>query len=153
MAEPVITRREQEILGLLTQGLGNPEISRALEIDEQTVKNHLTKLFNKFQVRNRTELALTAEKLTRSKGKGQVANSHNVASCVFRGRVCVGSACPYWSRKYRKCLWLVALDVIAESLAAAGGAGQFDLEAQQNFPVVQTPVSAKNKAGDANPRP
>jgi len=57
-----LTRREIEILGLLVQGCTNQEIATRLFICEQTVKNHLTRIFAKLNVPNRTQAALYAKK-------------------------------------------------------------------------------------------
>lgn len=51
-----LTRREFEVLGWLVQGKCNKEIARQLGIEEQTVKNHLRPIFQKFGVVRRAEL-------------------------------------------------------------------------------------------------
>ncbi len=53
-----LTPREFEVLGWLVQGLCNKEIARKLGIEEQTVKNHLRLIFQKFAVARRTELLI-----------------------------------------------------------------------------------------------
>ena len=58
-----ITRREEELLGLVREGLSNREIADQLGVEEQTVKNALAVLFGKFSVRNRTQLALSTRKV------------------------------------------------------------------------------------------
>ncbi len=55
-----LTPREFEVLGWLVQGLCNKEIARKLGIEEQTVKNHLRPVFQKFDVARRTELLVKA---------------------------------------------------------------------------------------------
>ena len=50
-----LTAREQEILGLVAEGRTNPQISRELWLAEQTVKFHLSKIYRKLGVSNRTE--------------------------------------------------------------------------------------------------
>jgi DNA-binding NarL/FixJ family response regulator len=55
-----LTPREQEVLGLLQQGLSNREISQTLWISESTVKVHIRHVFEKLGVRSRTEAALAA---------------------------------------------------------------------------------------------
>jgi two-component system, NarL family, response regulator YdfI len=47
--------RESEILNLLASGLANKEIARLLKISDHTVKFHVTSIFNKLGVSNRTE--------------------------------------------------------------------------------------------------
>jgi len=56
--EPVLTTRETQILALLTQGLSNCEIAAALGIQENTVKSHLSRLFEKVGVTDRFQAAL-----------------------------------------------------------------------------------------------
>lgn len=55
--------REQQITTLLLQGQTNKEIGASLNITEQTVKHYMTVLIQKFQVRNRLEVAIAAQKL------------------------------------------------------------------------------------------
>ena len=52
-----ITRREKEIFKLIVGGFSNREISRSLEISEDTVRNHLHNIFTKTGVKNRNGLA------------------------------------------------------------------------------------------------
>jgi len=55
-----LTAREQEILGLLAEGLANKQIARRLGIAEKTVKTHLTSVFQSIGVTDRTQAALWA---------------------------------------------------------------------------------------------
>ena len=55
-----LTPREREIVSLVVTGASNKDIAWQLGLNEQTVKNHLRKIFDKLQVVNRVELALTA---------------------------------------------------------------------------------------------
>lgn len=50
-----LTAREQEVLVLLSQGLANKQIARALQISEHTVKFHISSLYAKLGVASRTE--------------------------------------------------------------------------------------------------
>jgi len=50
-----LTQREQQVLGLLVQGLSNRKIARTLRISESTVKNHLHAIFLKLDVTDRTQ--------------------------------------------------------------------------------------------------
>jgi two-component system nitrate/nitrite response regulator NarP len=61
---PPLTRREGQILNLLSQGLKNREIATHLAVSEGTVKVYLTKLFQKVGARDRFELALYGLKNT-----------------------------------------------------------------------------------------
>lgn len=51
-----LTAREFEVLTFVVQGKCNKEIARLLHIEEQTVKNHLRPVFQKFGVARRAEL-------------------------------------------------------------------------------------------------
>ena len=42
-----LSRRERDIAGLVAAGLSNGQIARALYLEEQTVKNHLTNIYRK----------------------------------------------------------------------------------------------------------
>lgn len=55
-----LTGRELEIILEVVSGASNPEIARKLTISEQTVKHHLTHIFDKLGVYTRVELALFA---------------------------------------------------------------------------------------------
>jgi len=55
-----LTARQREILGLVGCGVTNARLAAALGITERTVKAHVALLFHKFEVENRTELALVA---------------------------------------------------------------------------------------------
>jgi DNA-binding CsgD family transcriptional regulator len=59
-SRPLLTRREQEILSLLSQGLTNRQISDGLWISEGTVKAHISNLFRKLGVNNRTQAVVMA---------------------------------------------------------------------------------------------
>jgi DNA-binding NarL/FixJ family response regulator len=53
-----LTKKEKEIVELVLEGLSNKQISEKLFVSENTVKNHLAKIFSKLQVSNRLELVL-----------------------------------------------------------------------------------------------
>ncbi|NLI92532.1 MAG: response regulator transcription factor [Peptococcaceae bacterium] len=57
-----LTNREKEVLRLIGNGLSNKEISAALFITEGTVKSHVSSLLAKLGARDRTQLALLAQK-------------------------------------------------------------------------------------------
>jgi DNA-binding NarL/FixJ family response regulator len=56
-----LTRREREILGLAAEGLSNGEMARLLWVTEQTVKFHLSNIYRKLDVPNRTAAARWAQ--------------------------------------------------------------------------------------------
>jgi two-component system, NarL family, nitrate/nitrite response regulator NarL len=55
-----LSRREEDILKLVAQGLSNKEVGRKLDIQEKTVKHYMTSILQKLQVRNRVEAAMLA---------------------------------------------------------------------------------------------
>jgi DNA-binding NarL/FixJ family response regulator len=59
-ATPQLTPREQEVLQLVARGMANKEIARRLGITEKTVKAHLTSVFQRIGVEDRTQAALWA---------------------------------------------------------------------------------------------
>jgi DNA-binding NarL/FixJ family response regulator len=54
--------REREVLALVARGLPNKRIARELEISEKTVKAHLTSIFQRIGVTDRTQAALWAQR-------------------------------------------------------------------------------------------
>src|SRR5207237_3705041 len=54
-AMPELTRRELEILRLVAEGHSNGELAKMLWVTEQTVKFHLSNIYRKLGVANRTE--------------------------------------------------------------------------------------------------
>jgi DNA-binding NarL/FixJ family response regulator len=60
LAESGLSRRELEVIGLVSEGLTNSEIAKKLFISVATVKVHLNHIYDKLGVRTRTEAALRA---------------------------------------------------------------------------------------------
>ena len=56
-----LSERELEILRLIAQGASNREIAGTLFLAEGTVKNHVTNILGKLEVRDRTQAALKAK--------------------------------------------------------------------------------------------
>jgi len=56
-----LTRRELEILRLVAEGLSNAALARRLWVTEQTVKFHLSNIYRKLGVSNRTEASRWAQ--------------------------------------------------------------------------------------------
>ncbi|NET49190.1 MAG: response regulator transcription factor [Merismopedia sp. SIO2A8] len=55
-----LTKRERQVLALIAQGASNKEIAHTLYISEGTVKNHVTNILNRLNVRDRTQAAILA---------------------------------------------------------------------------------------------
>ena len=58
-----ISDREFEVLELLAAGQSNKDIARQLQLSPNTVKTHVTRLFQKLEARRRTEAILRAREL------------------------------------------------------------------------------------------
>lgn len=58
--EERLSKREFEILKLVAVGMYNKEIADALSISEKTVKNHMSSIFRKIKVSDRTQAAVYA---------------------------------------------------------------------------------------------
>ena len=69
-----LTRREREILQLVAEGHSNAKLAKMLWVTEQTVKFHLSNVYRKLNVSNRTEAARWAQ----LNGLLQGANGHVV---------------------------------------------------------------------------
>jgi DNA-binding NarL/FixJ family response regulator len=59
-ADSPLTSRETAVLEEMAKGMSSKEIARALEISPQTVKNHISHVFSKLGVTDRTSAVLIA---------------------------------------------------------------------------------------------
>jgi DNA-binding NarL/FixJ family response regulator len=57
---PLLTEREAAVVRLLLEGMGNREISLKLNVTEHTIRNYLSKVYEKLGISSRVELALYA---------------------------------------------------------------------------------------------
>jgi two-component system nitrate/nitrite response regulator NarL len=55
-----LTARERQVLAMVAAGQPNKEIARAFSVSEQTIKHHVTRMFDKVGASNRVELAMLA---------------------------------------------------------------------------------------------
>ena len=60
LERPHLSPRELEVLDLIVRGLSNKQIAYDLKISEETAKNHVKHIFEKLDVRNRTQAATIA---------------------------------------------------------------------------------------------
>lgn len=58
--DPLLTPREEQVVALVAEGLGNREIARELNLSEHTVKKYLFRIFEKLGISTRVELVLYA---------------------------------------------------------------------------------------------
>ena len=61
-AAEALSEREREVLAMVAEGLPNKLIARELSISEKTVKAHLTSIFRRIDVTDRTQAALWAQR-------------------------------------------------------------------------------------------
>jgi two-component system, NarL family, nitrate/nitrite response regulator NarL len=57
---PELSQREEQILGLIVQGLSNRLIGYEVGLSEKTIKGYVTRIMDKLNVRNRVEAAMVA---------------------------------------------------------------------------------------------
>lgn len=55
-----LTPREREVLSLLAQGYSNLRIAESLHISRHTVKNHVSNIYRKLKMDDRTQIAILA---------------------------------------------------------------------------------------------
>jgi DNA-binding NarL/FixJ family response regulator len=58
--DAILSKREQEVVGCVAEGLSNREIAGRLKLTEHTVKNYLFRIFDKLGVSSRVEVVLYA---------------------------------------------------------------------------------------------
>jgi DNA-binding CsgD family transcriptional regulator len=63
LQRPEISKREQEVLELMAQGLSNQEIADTLFVSLNTVKTHTSNLFLKLEVKRRTQAVQKGKEL------------------------------------------------------------------------------------------
>ena len=61
----LLTKREEDVVRFLAEGLGNREIARQLSLSEHTIKNYLFRIYEKLGVASRVELVLYAVSSTK----------------------------------------------------------------------------------------
>ena len=57
---PLLTPREEQVVALVAEGLGNRQIARELNLSEHTIKKYLFRIFEKLGISTRVELVLYA---------------------------------------------------------------------------------------------
>ncbi|MEH2158530.1 response regulator transcription factor [Nostoc sp.] len=59
-SQPVLSKRQEEVLALLALGLSNEAIAKRMKLSPSTIRHHVSQVLNKLGVTNRTEAATTA---------------------------------------------------------------------------------------------
>ncbi|MBE8992591.1 response regulator transcription factor [Nostoc sp. LEGE 12450] len=60
LSQPVLSKRQEEVLALLALGLSNDAIAQRMKLSPSTIRHHVSQVLNKLGVTNRTEAATTA---------------------------------------------------------------------------------------------
>lgn len=68
-----LTPREREVLELIARGLDNAQVAAHLELSEKTVRNNITRIFDKLQVENRGQAIVRAREAGMGTGSAQRA--------------------------------------------------------------------------------
>jgi two-component system nitrate/nitrite response regulator NarL len=92
MIDAVLTRRQQQILHLIDEGLSNKQIARRLSVGTSTVKNHVHNILERLQVGGRSEAAARMNILQGSGARPQrakdkypeILRADCTANCAFR---------------------------------------------------------------------
>lgn len=63
-----LTRRERDLVELIAQGRDNAQIAAVLTLSEKTVRNHITSIFSKLEVENRSQAIVLAREAGYGKG-------------------------------------------------------------------------------------
>lgn len=58
-----LSKREMEVLALISQGMSNQEIANSLFVSESTIKTHVSNIFVKLDVKRRTQAVIKAKEL------------------------------------------------------------------------------------------
>ena len=74
-----LSPRELQVLRLVTSGLANKQIARRLDISESTVKAHISSVFRRIGVTDRTSAAVWARDHLPDRDAGAARNSHGQA--------------------------------------------------------------------------
>jgi DNA-binding NarL/FixJ family response regulator len=78
--DAILSKREQEVVGCVAEGLSNREIAARLKLTEHTVKNYLFRIFDKLGVSSRVEVVLYAFNLRKYIGEPTSGAELNVSS-------------------------------------------------------------------------
>ena len=57
---PLLTHREEEVVHLVADGLKNREVAQMLKVKEHSIRNYISRIFEKLGISSRVELILYA---------------------------------------------------------------------------------------------
>lgn len=85
--QPILTRREEEVVRLVAAGLKNREVGQRLAVAEHTIRNYLCRIFEKLEISSRMELILYV-----SSQREQIAQGGHMPPSDTCGEKVVGAA-------------------------------------------------------------
>ena len=85
MGNVILSRREEEVLQLLSEGMSNRDLAATLKLSEHTVKNHLFHIFDKLGVSSRMEAVIYAMS---QRAKPRPPAAHATAEACGMDNVC-----------------------------------------------------------------
>lgn len=62
-ATPTLTKRERQVLELVVKGQSNSQIAAILQVAEQTVRNYISQVYSKLDLRDRTDAIIRFDRL------------------------------------------------------------------------------------------
>ena len=94
LGDAILSKREEQVLHLLADGMSNRELAKALSLSEHTVKNHLFRIFDKLGVSSRIEAVLYAmsQRDQRIAGRMVPDSKQRVAVSATRVGIKVGAS-------------------------------------------------------------
>ena len=93
--DSILSKREEQVLHLLADGLSNRELAKALSLSEHTIKNHLFRIFDKLGVSSRIEAVLYAVSQREQRLAGRFQPSARIQDEGMRER---GGSLPHLSK-------------------------------------------------------
>lgn len=81
----LLSKREEQVMRLVAEGLGNREIAEQMNLSEHTVKNYLFHIFDKLGISNRVELVLYAVTNPKESTRASSQQEKTLANAAGRG--------------------------------------------------------------------
>lgn len=79
LGSSLLTPREEQVVALVAEGLGNREIARELKLSQHTIKKYLFRIFEKLGISSRVELVLYAVNNGNPRSAEWLAGAHSLA--------------------------------------------------------------------------
>jgi DNA-binding NarL/FixJ family response regulator len=83
----LLSKREEDVVRWLAEGLTNNEIAHELGISENTVRNYLFRIFNKLGVSNRVEVVIYASNQSHTRMTSRALPPRAVTRATLTGTI------------------------------------------------------------------